>query len=123
MSEEQTIDCNETEPVPCEDHQTRGWYAWNNRMPGGPGGFHVVGEVEVGNPGIIAILTPKVPQGINPQILLLDLHLRQRPGVWPRVVTWAGARFDSAIPHPPYTQVVVFCGDKEIAHIPVEDVH
>ena len=123
MPDEPTIDSTETTPVPCEGKPTRGWYAWNNRMPTGPGSFHVIGEVQVGNPGIVAILTPRVPQGINPKILLLDLHLRQRSGIWPQVVTWATARYDSEIPKPPYSEVQVFCGKEEVAHVPVEDIH
>jgi hypothetical protein len=54
---------------------TRNWYAWINIMPPRPlHSFHVSGEVLVGNPGVEAFLTVKEPQGINGDILLLDLH-------------------------------------------------
>ncbi|HJU40844.1 MAG TPA: hypothetical protein VJ724_14835, partial [Tahibacter sp.] len=76
---------------------TRNWYAWINKMPPPPDDFHVVGEVEVPNPGIEALLTVRSPQGINPDILLLDLHLFQKPGVWPQVVTWVQARYDKVL--------------------------
>ena len=122
MTDAATTESSKPAPVPCEGKPTRGWYAWNNRMPIGPGSFHTIGEVEVGNPGIIAILAPKIPQGMNPTILLLDLHLRQRPGMWPQVVTWATARYDSDIPDPPYTHVQVFCEEQEITNVPVENI-
>jgi hypothetical protein len=90
--------------------QTRNWYAWLNKMPPGPNSLHVVGEVFVGNPGMQAELTIKEPQGINPAILLLDLHVTQRPGMWPQVMTWVQARFDKVIVpgSPNYTDVEVF---------------
>ena len=52
-----------------------GWYARINMMPPPPDDFHVIGEVEVANPGVKAELTKRIPQGINQKILLLDLHL------------------------------------------------
>lgn len=86
------------------------WHAWINRMPPPPDDFHVVGDVEVGNPGVEALLTMKVPQGINPAILLLDLNFVQKPGIWPQVLTCVQARFDRVlIPgSTPYTAVEIF---------------
>jgi hypothetical protein len=108
--------------LPCKDIKTRDWYAWLNLMPPPPDDFHVVGEVYVPNPGVDPFLTPKNPQGINPQILLLDLYLIQRPGIWPQVFVWKQARYDK-IGGARYTQVQVFCGDELIADIPVQEVH
>jgi hypothetical protein len=104
--------------------QTKNWHAWINTMPPGPARLHVVGDVEVGNPGIDPVLTEKVPQGINPAILLLDLHLVQQPGVWPQVVTCKQARFDKVLAPGAarYTEVEVFAGSQSIAKIPVKIV-
>lgn len=55
--------------------------------------YYVGGEVLVSNPGIEALLYYRVPQGINPKILMLDLVLIQRPGAWPRVQTWVSAKY------------------------------
>ena len=55
--------------------ETKNWSTWINLMPPKPDDFHVVGEVFVANPGIETLLCVKEPQGINPNILLLDLHL------------------------------------------------
>ncbi len=58
---------------------TRNWSAWENRQPPvDPAAtpFIVTGEVETNNGAIVPELKPAVPQGINPQILILELILR-----------------------------------------------
>jgi hypothetical protein len=77
--------------------------------------------VEVGNPGVEAFLTMKVPQGINQFILLLDLHTFQRPGNWPQHTTWVQARYQS-VGDPKYTDVEIFEGKSSIAEVKVETV-
>ncbi len=109
--------------VPCKDTLTRDWYAWNNLMPPKPDDFHIVGEVQVGNPGIVAKLFPKVPQGINPDILLMNLILVQQPGIWPQIVTWVPVRYDKILMNSTYKSVEIFCEDQKIADVKVEDVH
>ncbi|RDY61525.1 hypothetical protein [Flagellimonas nanhaiensis] len=118
MEEEKT----ESLVIPCNGAESKDWYAWVNKMPPPPDDFHVVGEVLVPNPGVEPILIPKQPQGINPQILLLDLFLHQKPGIWPRVMVWKPVRYDK-MHNVPYTQVTVFCGDEVIADMTVEIVH
>lgn len=108
--------------VSCKGLPTRDWYAWNNLMPPKPDDFHVVGEVQVGNPGIFAMLCPREPQGINPEILLLNLILVQRPGLWTQVVTWVPAQYDKILLNSVYKSVDIFCEDKKIVDVPVEDV-
>lgn len=95
------------------------WYAWLNTMPPKPDDFHVTGDVLVGNPGILATLTMKTPQGFNPSILLLDLHLVQQPGMWPQVMTCVQTRFDRVMPPgaQPYTAVEIFSDGNRIALI------
>lgn len=108
----------------CQGAETQDWYAWLDLMLPGPPALHVTGEVYVANPGIDPLLTPKVPQGVNPGILLLDLHLIQRPGIWPQVFVWKPARYDR-VPagKTRYERVNIFCGDAMIADIPVNEVH
>ncbi|MEQ9403924.1 MAG: hypothetical protein RIM99_10080 [Cyclobacteriaceae bacterium] len=106
-----------------KETETKGWFAWNNLMPPGPPSFYVKGLVQVSNPGVFAQLVYKVPQGINPDILLLDLVLIQRPGIWPRPLTWVEARYHSTGVDLKYTDVNIFCGDQLIAEIPVQDIH
>jgi len=103
--------------------ESRNWYAWNNLQPPGPPHFHIVGEVYVPNPGVHTLLVPKSPQGINPLILLLDLYLKQEPGIWPDVLVWAPARYDKQPAY--YRQVQIFYGEQVIADdsvIPVHDI-
>ncbi|MGH1539579.1 MAG: hypothetical protein ACRBHB_04095 [Arenicella sp.] len=104
--------------------ETRNWYAWLNEMPPKPDDFHVTGEVYVANPGVKALLTVKEPQGINPDVLLLDLHLVQQPGMWPQMMTWAQARYDSVICPGGvlYKQVEIFYENESIATMDVETV-
>lgn len=109
--------------VSCTGAPTRDWYAWNNLMPPKPDDFHIVGEVQVGNPGIVAKLYPREPQGINPDILLMNLILVQQPGIWPQFLTWVPVRYDKIIMNSTYTSVNIFCGDDSIANIQVENVH
>lgn len=103
---------------------TRNWYAWIDKMPPPPDAFHVVGEVEVPNPGVEALLCVRSPQGINPAILLLDLHLVQKPGMWPQVLTWVQTRYDRVLPPGSldYTNVEIFYQNQSIAQMPVDIV-
>ncbi|RNJ50450.1 hypothetical protein [Methylocystis hirsuta] len=104
--------------------KTKDWYAWLNLMPPPPDDFHVIGKVLVPNPGVLAQLCFKEPQGINPAILLLDLHLVQQPGMWPQVMTWATARYDEILPpgRAKYSEVEVFFENASIARIKVDIV-
>ena len=102
---------------------TRNWYGWNDLMPPGPVTAHVVGEVQVPNPGVIAKLVPHVPQGINPAIKLLDLVLIQRPGIWPMVLTWVNVHYSEETGEPVYKQADVLCDGGSIALVDLEDVH
>lgn len=112
----------ESSQLQCSGIESRDWYAWLNIMPPPPDDFHVTGEVYVPNPGVEAFLAPRVPQGINPAILQLDIHLYQKPGMWTQQFVWKTVRYDKAGRNIQYTQVQIFCGEKIIADIPVEIV-
>lgn len=109
--------------IPCQKVDSKDWYAWINLMPPPPDDFHVVGEVLVPNPGVDPLLVPKNPQGINPEILLMDLLLIQRPGIWPQHLVWKQARYDKIGRGFKYREVDVFCGQENIARIKVEEVN
>src|SRR5262245_32368566 len=103
---------------------TRNWYAWINLMPPKPDDFHVKGEVLVPNPGVQAELTVREPQGINRELLLLDLHAIQRPGMWPQVMTWVQARYDLIMPplSPQYSEVEIFLDGMSVAKTAVDKI-
>ena len=108
---------------PCtKDTRTRNWYAWLDLMPPTPETLRVNGEVYVANPGIEALLVPTEPQGINPRILMLDLLLCQKPGMWPQVFVWAQAKYERTGRNLQYDQVDILCGGNIIASVPVEKV-
>ena len=104
--------------------KTKDWYAWINLEPPKPDDFHVIGEVLVENLGIQVQLCMKEPQGINPKILLLDLHLVQQPGIWPQVTTWMQAKYDKILtPNSTvFEEVEVFLDNASIVTIPVTEV-
>ena len=105
--------------------ESKDWYAWINFMPPIPDDFHIVGEVEVPNPGVEVLLVPRVPQGINPHILMMDLHLVQKPGAWPQVMTWVQCRYDRILGpgSVKYTDAEVWCDGQRIASMKVDEVH
>ena len=103
--------------------ESKDWYAWNNLMPPKPDDFHVTGWVLVANPGIEPVLTRREPQGFNPSIIMLDLTLEQRPGVWPMVMTWKQVRYDEVPSIMNYSQADIHLNGQSIALIKVENVH
>ena len=121
MTDERAVDEIEGPVDSASTIATRDWFAWNNLQPSGPSRFHVTGDVHVPNPGVDALLVPRVPPVLNPTILLLDVILKQAPGTWPQVFVWAPVRYDKV---PGYFQhVQIFAGGKVIADVPAHDVH
>ena len=113
-------ECPKKDPVTVG---TTDWYAWTNRMPGGPGSFHVSGVVHLPTPGYAAHLERATPQGINPRELILDLKVTPRPGIWPQVITPASLRLDEETPAVDYTGVLIREPDGDAVHLDVETVH
>jgi hypothetical protein len=103
--------------------ETKNWSAWIDLMPPGPKTLHVQGEVRVGTPTSKAVLSPKVPPGINPTILQLDLKIEPHAG--PAVMTWVKARYDVAIApgETAPSQVEIISGGKSLATMSVKEVH
>ncbi|HEX7803882.1 MAG TPA: hypothetical protein VF471_14120 [Pseudoxanthomonas sp.] len=101
--------------------KTKEWYAWINTMPPKPDDLHVIGQVTVSNPGIEALLTARESSG-KPSIIELDLHLVQRPGMWPTVVTVTQVRYDQILSpiSPQYTQACIFLDGTMIEQLEVE---
>jgi hypothetical protein len=107
-------------PNPTISVDTSDWYAWVNAFPPGPSSFHVTGIVYAPTPGYTASLEVAVPQGINPRDLILDLHLRALPGIWPQVITPISVRYDLADYSGNYESVLVREPDGDAVQIPVE---
>jgi hypothetical protein len=84
--------------------KTSNWHAWINMQPIQPtkgGTLHVTGEI-VDHPTQVATIVKKVPQGINPRILLLEIiiHTSGVPIKQPQTMNYPeslaeGQKYDS----------------------------
>jgi len=59
----------------------------------------VEGVYGEGGLGVVAVVTPAAPQGINPKILILDVKIKTLPGIWALLLTPIPAQYMKA----PYT--------------------
>ena len=90
--------------------------AWIDRMPG-PSAHPrliVIGDVQVPTTGWHAWLTRHEPQGINPNILILDVNAQKPSGEAGQMVTTIPLRYEEHPPHHNYTQVTVRDGKDEV---------
>jgi hypothetical protein len=88
--------------------------AWINKMPGSPHKLIVIGAVEVPTPGWKVDLVRAEPQGINPDILLLDVHAVPPSGKVPQIVTRMPVRFEESPPLREYAQVDIRDGSDHV---------
>lgn len=70
------------------------WNAISNRMPPGPATFYVTGQCTFPTPGYKVKLVKAVPQGINPDILLLRKVVTPPDGPRPAVLQTLPVRYD-----------------------------
>jgi hypothetical protein len=98
------------------------WTAWVDLMPGAQHEIYVTGEVRTNAANELPKLTPAVPQGPNPNILVLDLSIHDSgdPGI--QLVAFRPARFERELGRHHYSQVEIRYG-KEHATIEVMQVH
>jgi hypothetical protein len=88
--------------------------AWIDRMPGAGPKLIVIGDVQVPTSGWHVWLTPRAPQGINPNILILDVSAQKPSGIVLQVITTIPLRYEEAPPHNEYTQVTIVDGKDEV---------
>ncbi|MCX4242272.1 hypothetical protein [Paraliomyxa miuraensis] len=86
--------------------RTSRWFAWVDRMPPWPGALHVTGVVVMSSAGYDVRLVPS-PQQRDPDVLVLELEITERPGSWPREVTPITVRYDGRPEAGTYEKVVV----------------
>jgi hypothetical protein len=82
------------------------WTAVHDEMPPGPGNLKVTGELEMPTPGWKLHLSKAIPQGINPEILLLHLKRTPPSGIEPQHVVIQSVCFEERT-HVPYKQVQI----------------
>ncbi len=90
------------------------WLAWDLTNPPT---FFLVGTVQVPNPGVDPVLTEKFPQGTPGNLIMVDLHLVQRPGLWPQHVVTKFAEFEK--PGVQYDLCDVYLGKNRVAALHV----
>lgn len=88
--------------------------AWIDRMPGAGPNLIVIGDVEVPTTGWHVVLTRRSPQGINPNILILDVSAQPPQGMAGQMITTIPLRYQERPPHHEYTQVTVVDGKDEV---------
>ena len=93
------------------------WTAIHDFMPPGPARLTVKGKCTFPTPGYTVTLKKKVPQGINPAILLLDKIVTPPSGPRPDVVTTIDVKYEEVTNYR-YTDVELSDGTK----IKVQDV-
>ena len=107
----------------CAEFETRNWSAWNNLRPPLPNTFSIEGEVKVPNPAVDVFMAVAEPQGFNPEVLLLDIHLLQRPGTWPARPVWRAVAYRRIIGATGYTRVDLRHDGDTVAGVDVQNAH
>jgi len=102
----------------------RDWKAWEDSQPPNPPGskLHVSGEVETTNSAIVPVLKPAVPQGINPNILILDLTLENAGGPGTDDINYRPAKYEDDIREGLYYQVHINWEGATVDTVDVESV-
>jgi hypothetical protein len=54
-------------------YPTSDWKSWHDFIPGSAPTFRIRGKIIFPAPGYSAVLAPRNPQGLNPEIYLFDL--------------------------------------------------
>jgi hypothetical protein len=109
--------------VSCKGAKTSDWNAWNDVMPPKPDHFHITGKVEVAHAGITPALRERVPQGIDPAVIILDLMLHEKSGPSIPTVQVKDVRLDKELAAgQKYSKASIHCEGEELASLPVGDV-
>ncbi|HEX5845708.1 MAG: hypothetical protein ACXWVL_10070 [Rhodoplanes sp.] len=85
-----------------------------NNLPGSTPTLIVTGDVEVPTPGWKVTLVRKVPQGINPRILLLDVQAAPPKEPVIQVIQVIPLRYEESPPQNDYSQVTVLDGSDSV---------
>lgn len=101
---------------------TAHWNAWIDMMPGVERQIYVTGEVRTGAANQLPKLALAEPQGINNQILILELSIEGTgaPGI--QVVAFRPVRFERKLGTQVYAQVEIRHRSDSVAIIEVQKV-
>jgi hypothetical protein len=109
---------------PPETINSYNWESLCNKLPPSPDELKVTGTVELPSAHWTAKLVLPATQGINPEILLLELSLTREadPIPRPQVVVQQQVTYSRSMKNCTYKQVQITYKGKVIAEIPVKDV-
>lgn len=102
-----------------KEHNCSDWSAVHDFMPPRPARLTVTGQCTFPTPGYKVSLKRKVPQGINPAILILEKVVVAPTGIVPQLVTKVPVQYSETTDQR-YTDVQVI---PDNAKIPVKEVH
>ncbi len=104
------------------DLQSKGWYAWIEWHSQRPHALHVVGTLEIPNPGIELKLLEEISENHDAEVLSLSLMMRQDSGEWPAVACWHQVSFFKSLIGSLYQMVHIYSDLGIMEKIPVEVV-
>jgi len=96
-----------------------GWKAIHDFMPPKPARLRVSGQCTFPTPGFKVTLKKKQPQGINPNILILEKTVQPPTGIEPQVVTTIPVNYEENTDQH-YSEVSIL---PDNTTIPVEEIH
>ncbi|NKB20298.1 MAG: hypothetical protein GKS01_07095 [Alphaproteobacteria bacterium] len=97
--------------------------AWINLMPPGPSQLIVVGKVVTNGGNLQPKLTERVPPGINPVILMLDLTIEKTGNVGTEDVAPRDVRFERPAEQGQYETVEIYFEGELCQSLDVGETH
>jgi len=107
----------------CNGVKTDDWHAWSDFMPMSAKAVHVTGRAIVNSGGWKATLTRRSDSDTNSSALLLNLELSPPRGPTIQPILVLKLHYSETNAAGKFTRARVFCGDKVIADVPVEETH
>ncbi len=95
------------------------WKAVHDFMPPTPARLRVSGRCTFPTPGFKVTLTKKQPQGINPNILILEKTVQAPTGVEPQLVTTIAVNYEEKTDKH-YIEISIL---PDGTTIPIQEVH
>lgn len=90
---------------PADEIKSYGWSAWINMMPMANRTLYTVGRLMMPTPGFKLSLKRTMPQGINPNVLLLDIEVEPPKGIVEQSITPVEVRYEEKVGTLLYTAV------------------
>ena len=100
--------------------RSKGWYAWIEYHRQRPHALHVIGTLEIPNPGIQLKLIEEISENQNNEVLSLSLLMHQKPGEWPEVACWHQVSFFKSLIGSLYQMVHIHSDLGIMEKLPVE---